>query len=301
MSKGLRKSQITTIPIDQINVMNPRVRNKKIFYEITENIAQVGLKRPITVKRSSSSGRAYDLICGQGRLEAFVACGQTEIPAILIDADEEEALVMSLVENLARRQHNALDLLKGVEILRSQGHNPKEIAAKTGLCQDYVYTVLNLLERGEERLLSAVETGQIPVTLALAIAQSPSDEQKVLQEAYETKQLRGNKLIAVQKLLDRRRRLGKTLKGGAPQRNRNRKGEHLSAKALLKVYQKEVDRKTLLTRKAERTAHHLTFVTEALHQLFQEENFSNLLKAEGMDTMPKQLSDILASRGRAHG
>lgn len=301
MSKGTRKSQIKTIPIDSINVMNPRVRNKKVFYEITENIAQIGLKRPITVKLSTQPGKTYDLICGQGRLEAFMACGQQEIPAIIIEADEEEALIMSLVENLARRQHNALDLLKGVEILRSQGHNPKSIAEKTGLCQDYVYTVLNLLDRGEERLLSAVEAGQISLTLALAIAQSPSEEQKVLQEAYETKQLRGGKLLAVRKLLDRRRRLGKSLKGGSQRHSANRKGEMLSPKHLLKVYQKEVDRKTMLTRKAEKTAQHLTFVTEALRQLYLEDHFSTLLRAEGLDTMPKQLSDLVAGRGQLHG
>jgi ParB family chromosome partitioning protein len=301
MSKGKRASQIKNIPIDRINIMNPRVRNKKVFYEITENIAQVGLKRPITVKHSTVAGKDYDLICGQGRLEAFLLCGQTEIPAIIIEADEEEALIMSLVENLARRQHNALDLLKGIEILRTQGHNPKSIAAKTGLCQDYVYTILNLLERGEERLISAVENGKITLTLALAIAQSPSDEQRVLQEAYETKQLRGNKLLEVQKLLERRRRLGKSAKGGSQGHSRNRKEEVLSTKFVLKVYQKEVDRKTMMTRKAEQVGHHLTFVTEAMHQLFREENFNNLLRTEGLDTMPKQLSDLLAERGKSYG
>lgn len=39
---------------------------------------------------------------GQGRLEAYIANNQTEIPAIVIDADEEETLIMSLVENIAR-------------------------------------------------------------------------------------------------------------------------------------------------------------------------------------------------------
>ena len=40
--------------------------------------------------RFFTDGKEYDLVCGQGRLEAYIANNQTEIPAIIIDADEEE-------------------------------------------------------------------------------------------------------------------------------------------------------------------------------------------------------------------
>jgi ParB family chromosome partitioning protein len=40
-------------------------------------------------------GKSYDLVCGQGRLEAFVALGQTEIPAIIKDASREECFLMA--------------------------------------------------------------------------------------------------------------------------------------------------------------------------------------------------------------
>ena len=49
--------------------------------------------------RRVMAGEVYDLVCGQGRLEAFVALGQNEIPAIVIEASEEDCYVMSLVEN----------------------------------------------------------------------------------------------------------------------------------------------------------------------------------------------------------
>ena len=65
------------IPIDRITVINPRVRNKKIFKEIISNIAELGLKKPITVtRRDDTDGPRYDLVCGQGRLEAYQALGQ---------------------------------------------------------------------------------------------------------------------------------------------------------------------------------------------------------------------------------
>src|SRR5690242_10386679 len=94
---------VQMIPVQRITVINPRVRNKKIFKEIVSNIAELGLKKPITVtRREDEDGPRYALVCGQGRLEAYQALGQDEIPAIVVDADTEDCMVMSLVENLAR-------------------------------------------------------------------------------------------------------------------------------------------------------------------------------------------------------
>ena len=83
---GAKPSQrIEWIAIDRITIVNPRLRNKKAFKEIVENIAQIGLKRPITVtRRIEADGPFYDLVCGQGRLEAYQALGQLEVPALVV-------------------------------------------------------------------------------------------------------------------------------------------------------------------------------------------------------------------------
>src|SRR5688572_16557285 len=102
-------SQVKAVPIAAITVLNPRSRNKKIFQELVTSIEHLGLKKPITVA-ARGDGSGYDLVCGQGRLEAFVALGETEIPAVIVEASHEDCFVMSLVENLARRQHSPLEL-----------------------------------------------------------------------------------------------------------------------------------------------------------------------------------------------
>src|SRR5712672_2301246 len=110
MKRSHQAQAVEMIPLDRITVVNPRVRNKKIFKEIISNIAELGLKKPITVtRREDAEGPRYDLVCGQGRLEAYRALGQHEIPALVVEADSEDCLVMSLVENLAHRQHRAID------------------------------------------------------------------------------------------------------------------------------------------------------------------------------------------------
>src|SRR5258708_31475813 len=92
------------VPLNQINILNPRSRNRAAFQGMVTNISNLGLKRPITVARRAepSDGKPYDLVCGQGRLEAFIALGQTEIPPIIREASREESFLMSLVENIAR-------------------------------------------------------------------------------------------------------------------------------------------------------------------------------------------------------
>ncbi|MHB0725076.1 chromosome partitioning protein ParB, partial [Roseomonas mucosa] len=66
---------------------------------------------------------------------------------------------MGLVENVARRQHNALDLLHDIDGMKRRGHSDAEIARKTGLSGEYVKGVLRLLGSGETRLLRAMEAG----------------------------------------------------------------------------------------------------------------------------------------------
>jgi ParB family chromosome partitioning protein len=287
MKRANEAQAVEMIPIERITVVNPRVRNKKIFKEIIANIAEIGLKKPITVtRRDDSDGVRYDLVCGQGRLEAYQVLGQSEIPALVVDADTEDCMVMSLVENLARRQHRAIDLLHDIQGLKRRGYSDTAISRKTGLNITYVRGVIRLLEKSEYRLLRAVEAGQIPVSIAVEIAGASDEEtQIVLQQAYENNLLRGQKLVAVKRLIEQRRRRGKGL-----QVNGRRREQTLSSNSLIRAYREDVDRKRLLIRKAETTRNRLIFVTEAVRKLLDDENFVTLMRAEGFDTIPKNLA-----------
>ena len=286
------------VPVDAITVVNPRLRNKKVFDEITANIAELGLKRPITVAaREAEDGDkpVYELVCGQGRLEAFKVLGQSEIPAIVINASSEDCLVMSLVENLARRQHHSLDLLRDIGRLKEKGYSEAEIAAKTQLSKKYVHGVIKLLESHEHRLLRAVESGKIPVSVAVDIADADDvGVQRVLRQAYEKKLLRGGRLLAAKRLVEARQKHGK---GRANTVERPRK--NLSVETLLKTYENDVEKKKVLLRKASATRSELLFLTQALKALMADENFVTLLRAEGLASLPKQVADRLTQSEEA--
>ena len=280
-------SRIEQIPLDKITVINPRARNRKVFEGIVRNIGQIGLKRPITViRKAAADGDGFDLVCGQGRLEAYRALGQTEIPALIVEATEEDGLVMSLVENIARRQHRAVDLLHDIEGMKRRGYSEDQIALKTDLTVEYVRGVIHLLENGEHRLLRAVESGAIPVSVAIQIASSEDEEiQEALQQAYESGDLKGKKLAAAKHLVEPRRRRGKTFGPGG-----RKSGGKLSPSSLIRTYKQDVDRKRLMVRKAESTRDRLTFVVQALRALLVDEGLATLLRAEGLDTLPRNLA-----------
>jgi ParB family chromosome partitioning protein len=290
-----RPQTIEMIPISRITVLNPRARNKRQHREIVNNIETIGLKRPITVsKHDGPGGTRYDLVCGEGRLEAFQMLGQTEIPAVVIDASESECLVMSLVENIARRVQRPIDVMNEIGALRKRGYTEAEISRKIGITSGWVSMIVTLLERGEERLLSAVETGLIPISLAMEISRAESEEaQNLLLEAYETGKLRGKKLASVRRLLDLRMRgRSKSISAGKfGRRGTNRK---LTAGDLMQVYQREAEKQRLLVKKSDFTQTRLLFIVEAIKDLLTDDGFLTLLRAEGLETMPRALAMRIA-------
>ena len=296
-----QEPNVEMIPVNQINILNPRSRNKIVFQGIVSNISTLGLKKPITVSRRVEpiDGKRFDLVCGQGRLEAFIALEQAEIPAIVIEASREECFLMSLVENVARRNRSPVELLREISHLKSRGYTTNDIAKKIDLAKSYVTGVVHLLRHGEERLLNAVEKGRIPLSVAMQIASA--DEagiQDALCTAYEDKTLRGRKLLTVRRIVEQRKNGGK-----APAPGVHRKSDRApSAETMVRVYRQEADRQKLLIKKARLTEHRLIFIVSALKTLLADENFLTLLRAEDLDTMPAQLADKVSThRGEEHG
>lgn len=297
MIKDHPASDLQMIPLDLIDVLNPRERNRRQFDDIVGNIKDLGLKKPITVtpRQDATGNLRYLLICGEGRLKAYMALAEKTIPAMVLHVSDEDALIMSLAENIARRRARTLELLAGIQRLHEQGYAKTEIAKKTGLSPDYVHGILQLLKNGEERLLIAVDAGRIPLNAALTIAgagNTDKDIQGALQEAYESGELRGNHLLNARKVIEKRRTLGRSIARGS-----SRKVTEVTSSSLIRTYQSEVGRQKLMIKKAEFVQQRLLFVAEAVRQLLANENFTNLLRAEGLDTLPKYLADRINAGG----
>ncbi len=283
----MNKTEIENIPISEIRVVNPRTRSKGRFQEIVASIDAVGLKKPITVSRREvdSDGTRYDLVCGQGRMEACRALGEMTIPAVVTDASREEQLVMSLVENFARRPPSNRDLLREVRSLRERQYKADEIARKIGLDRTYIHGIIHLLEHGEEGLAQAVEAGRLPISVAVKIATGNDHEvQQALAEAYEKGDLRGDKLRSARRVISLR--IAKMRKAGKIAQTRRK----LTGEGLVREYKDRMREQRQLVKKANLTKERLLLLMSAIRRLLQDEHFATLLRAESLVDMPEQLA-----------
>jgi ParB family chromosome partitioning protein len=138
-----------------------------------------------------------------------------------------------------------------------------------------------------------VEKGVVPITAAISIATASDKElQKILQDAYEEKKLKGTSLKKARKLIQDREMFGKGLRSAKGRRRRIPK----STRSLVKTYEKEVLRQQLLVKKANICERRFLFVVTGLRECFNDENFVNLLRAEGLTTLPGILAERIDSQ-----
>ena len=167
-----------------------------------------------------------------------------------------------------------------------------------------VRDIVFLLEQGEERLIEGVQRGSIPLTTALEIARASANDPNnanangvggegggssnlgdLLQEAYENGQLKGRQIIEAKRLIEKRQQLGPSSPNAAQIK------PPTSSYSLVRTYQKEVDRQRKMVLKAEHAHQRLLLVVQGLKKLFADENFVTLLRAEGLNTLPKYLAE----------
>ena len=285
----MNEEAIVYIPVLEINILNPRVRNRFIAEEIRQNIRNVGLKRPITVRQKDApeDGKKYDLVCGQGRLEAFIEAGVQKIPAVITNVSIEDAAVMSLVENIARRNYSSIELLQSVRYLSKQGYSDAEIAEKTCLDKHYIHGIVGLLEKGEHRLVNAVEKKGVPLYIAMKMVTESNDEiQKALIEAYESGQLSGKRLFDARKVFMQRINYGKG-------RSVKNKDDKLSSKDIMSAYEDSIKTKKRLIKKSDNLSSLISFSAAALKKLFRDVNFRNQLKVEHIADVPENILEII--------
>jgi ParB family chromosome partitioning protein len=290
------KDKVQMIEIERIRILNPRLRDKKKFELIVHSIQNLGLKKPIQVSERSqdeADGPGYDLVCGQGRIEAYQALGYKKIPAIVVKISKEDRLLRSLVENMARRMPAPLELINEITRLKARGYGIKEIAKKLDIHHQTVSGMIALKNAGEERLLDAALKDKVPLGVAMEIAKTNSLEmQRELLKAYVAKQLNHFSIRAVKKLMEQRRFFGK---------QRSRAGKHprktsTSADSMVNAYRRQSEKQHLMVKKARVCEARLLFVVTAFTKLVADVNFETLLRAESLPTMPKSIGDKVAEQ-----
>jgi len=281
--------EVRMISLDQIRILNPRHRDAKKFAMIVQSIKNQGLKKPIQVSKREADedeGPTYDLICGQGRIEAYRALGYNEIPAVVGQISKEDRLLRSLAENMVRCNPKPIEMLAEIERLKKEGLTLHQISTRIDLDTSTIHGLLSLKKSGETRLLDAVLNGRITIGVAVEIARTEGIEmQRELLKACESRQLTKVALRMIRRVMERRRLIGKQ-RGNGPHSS---KQPHTSADSLVNTYRRESQKQRLMVKKARVCEARLFFMVTALRRVLADDHFVTLLRAEKLATMPKDI------------
>jgi ParB family chromosome partitioning protein len=147
--KGDQK-KITYIPLEKIrpNPYQPR-RNFEngALEELCGSIKEYGVIQPINVRKTPGSGNQYELVAGERRLRASIMAGLKEIPAIIIDVNEDDLAILALIENLQREDLSYMEEAEGYQnLIRDHGLTQEELAQKIGKSQSTIANKIRLLK-----------------------------------------------------------------------------------------------------------------------------------------------------------
>lgn len=142
------QKNITYVGIEYIrpNPYQPRKQfNKIALEELCESIRQYGVLQPINVRKISHS--SYELVAGERRLRAATMAGLKEIPAIIINVDDNDSAVMALIENLQREDLSYMEEAEGYSnLINEHGFTQEELAQKIGKSQSTIANKIRLLK-----------------------------------------------------------------------------------------------------------------------------------------------------------
>ena len=186
--------EVREIPLSSLEIGRAQVRLRDVDKEIDElanSIKAVGLLEPIVVCESETAGK-YEILTGQRRFLAHQRLGKDTILAGILDerVDESTAKVLSVTENLVRRDLNSRDLVDVCTYLFKRYGSIKDVAEETGLPTAKVSQYVKYDQLIPE-LKEIVDSGQVKVPTALRAQQaaSASGEVKAVEAVEFAKEM----------------------------------------------------------------------------------------------------------------
>ena len=142
------------------NKFQPRSNfNEEKLTELSDSIKQNGLIQPIAVRQDKTDPGKFEIVAGERRWMAAQRAGLHEVPIVILDLDDNQALEVAIVENIQRQDLNVVEEAKGYERLRSEfGYDHEKIAKFMAKSRSHVSNTLRLLTLPKD-VISMLEDG----------------------------------------------------------------------------------------------------------------------------------------------
>lgn len=157
-----------------------RPLNTEVVAELARSIGGIGLLQPLLVR---NTGKSYEVVFGNHRLEACKSLGMTSLPVVVRTLNDDEAFLARLAENLLRNSFvNPIEEAEGYKMLMSKGWSINAIGRKIGKCDSYVCERLALLERLTQNIRTRMIEGKSKLSPSHAELISRIDDQKMQEK-----------------------------------------------------------------------------------------------------------------------
>jgi ParB family chromosome partitioning protein len=224
-------SRLVALELIEHNPHQPRQDfDAEEIRRLAESLTTHGLLQPVVVRRVHDH---YQLVAGERRLRAARQAGWIDVPVRVVEADDRQAAELAIIENLQRRDLNALEKAASFQrYLEQYGSTQEELAGRLAMDRSTIANFIRLLEL-PETVQDAIRKGAI--TQGHARALLPLGDEREQIEFCQRIQTEGLNVRQteemVQSILDSSERgpLGVVGGGGAKTRSRRAKSEHLSA------------------------------------------------------------------------
>lgn len=174
-----KEEKIVNLDIAQIkpSTFQPRANfNPQHLKELTDSIKEKGVVQPVLVRPSESG---YELIAGERRFRAVKNLGYAKIPAIIKSVNNQEALELSLIENIQRQDLNAIEEARAYQRLGGEFHLTQEqIAQAVGKDRVTITNILRLLKL-PQKIQDYLIRGELTAGHARAILALPTEEEQL--------------------------------------------------------------------------------------------------------------------------
>src|ERR1051325_8175116 len=166
-----------------IEFVKPYPRNpRRVFAdaeldELAASIRERGIIQPILVRSARGAMDQYEIVAGERRWRAAQRAGLHDVPVILLEVSDREALELAIIENVQRTDLNPLEEANGYQALGEEfSYNQDEIAKIVGKSRPHVANTLRLLKLSDA-VKAYVNSGQLSAGHARLLVNQPNAEE----------------------------------------------------------------------------------------------------------------------------
>jgi ParB family chromosome partitioning protein len=181
-----------------IELLKPNPRNPRRMFadaeidELAASIRQRGIIQPILVRTIRGAPDAYEIIAGERRWRAAQRAGMHDVPVVLLEVGDREALELAIIENVQRTDLNPLEEAMGYQALMEEfGHSQDELAKTVGKSRPHIANTLRLLNL-PDLVKAYLSENKISAGHARALLGQPDPEalaRQVLDKGLNVRQL----------------------------------------------------------------------------------------------------------------